>query len=317
MNPLIQLKATSPLLITLALLCFGLLSKVEAVVPAPDGGYPGFNTAEGHQALFNLTTGSANTAVGWYSLFSNTEGNFNTATGAGALLFNTARENTAFGAAALLFNSTGVANTAVGAAALLNNTEGGFNTSIGEFALSHNTTGSNNTANGFQALFSNTSGDRNTATGWQALVNNTGANNNTAHGFEALHNSNSGNNTGIGFDALKRTQLATAILPLAPTRSGTPPVPTTSRWAKVLASPFSLGITISKLATVVLTPMTTPSVLASKEPRRKPLSLAFSVMALSVATYRLTRSPASSVLVLVSPPSGSRRILTPWTRPVK
>ena len=203
MNPLIQLKATSPLLITLALLCFGLLSKVEAVVPAPDGGYPGFNTAEGQNALFSLTTGSANTAVGWYSLFSNTEGNFNTATGAGALLFNTARENTAFGAAALLFNSTGVANTAVGAASLLNNTEGGFNTSIGEFALSHNTTGSNNTANGFQALFSNTSGDRNTATGWQALVNNTGANNNTAHGFEALHNTNSGNNTGIGFDALE------------------------------------------------------------------------------------------------------------------
>jgi uncharacterized coiled-coil protein SlyX len=203
MNPLIQLKATSPLLITLALLCFGLLSKVEAVVPAPDGGYPGFNTAEGQNALFSLTTGSANTAVGWYSLFSNTEGNFNTATGAGALLFNTARENTAFGAAALLFNSIGVANTAVGAASLLNNTEGGFNTSIGEFALSHNTTGSNNTANGFQALFSNTSGDRNTATGWQALVNNTGANNNTAHGFEALHNTNSGNNTGIGFDALE------------------------------------------------------------------------------------------------------------------
>ena len=203
MNPLIQLKTTPPLLIILTLLCFGLLPQAQAVVPTPDGGYPNFNTAEGQNALFSLTTGSANTAVGWYSLFSNTEGNFNTATGAGALLFNTARENTAFGAAALLFNSTGVANTAVGAAALLNNTEGGFNTSIGEFALSHNTTGSNNTANGFQALFSNTSGDRNTATGWQALVNNTGANNNTAHGFEALHNSNSGNNTGIGFDALE------------------------------------------------------------------------------------------------------------------
>ena len=177
--------------------------KAQAVVPPPDGGYPGFTTAEGTNALQSLTTGSANTAVGWRSLFSNTEGNFNTATGAGALLFNTARENTAFGAAALLFNTTGGANTAVGAAALLDNTEGGFNTSIGEFALSHNTTGSNNTANGFQALFSNTSGDRNTATGWQALVNNTGANNNTAHGFEALHNTNSGNNTGIGFDALE------------------------------------------------------------------------------------------------------------------
>jgi Chaperone of endosialidase len=204
MNPMLQCKPTIlPLFIAGVLACFGLLPKALAVVPPPDGGYPGFNTAEGQNALFSLTTGAANTAVGWFSLFSNTDGSFNTATGAGALLFNTARENTAFGAAALLFNSTGVANTAVGAAALLNNTEGGFNTSIGEFALSHNTTGSNNTANGFQALFSNTSGDRNTATGWQALVNNTGANNNTAHGFEALHNSNSGNNTGIGFDALE------------------------------------------------------------------------------------------------------------------
>ena len=204
MNALIRLKKTTPVfVIAFVLAWFAVSPAAQAVVPPPDGGYPGFNTAEGQNALFSLTIGAANTAVGWYSLFSNTEGNFNTATGAGALLFNTARENTAFGAAALLFNSTGVANTAVGAAALLNNTEGGFNTSIGEFALSHNTTGSNNTANGFQALFSNTSGDRNTATGWQALVNNTGANNNTAHGFEALHNSNSGNNTGIGFDALE------------------------------------------------------------------------------------------------------------------
>jgi endosialidase-like protein len=193
---------TNTLIISL-LTGFAFLQAAQAVVPPPDGGYPNFTTAEGTNALQNLTSGAANTGVGWYALFSNTEGNFNTATGAGALLFNTARENTAFGAAALLFNGTGVANTAVGTAALLNNTEGGFNTSIGDFALSQNTTGSNNTANGFQALFSNTSGDRNTATGWQALVNNTGANNNTAHGFEALHNTNAGNNTGIGFDALE------------------------------------------------------------------------------------------------------------------
>ena len=75
MNPLIRLKTTSLLLITLALLYFELLPQAQAVVPPPDGGYPGFNTAEGQNALLNLTTGSANTAVGWYSLFSNTEGN--------------------------------------------------------------------------------------------------------------------------------------------------------------------------------------------------------------------------------------------------
>ena len=70
MNPLIQLKKTTPvLLIALTLVCFGLSPKAQAVVPPPDGGYPGFNTAEGQNALFSLTTGAANTAVGWFSLF--------------------------------------------------------------------------------------------------------------------------------------------------------------------------------------------------------------------------------------------------------
>jgi hypothetical protein len=149
--------------------------KSQAVVPPPDGGYPGFNTAEGQNALFSLTTGSANTAVGWFSLFSDTEGSFNTATGAGALLFNTSDQNTAFGAAALLFNATGFANTAVGAAALLNNIggpvdtpnggAGSFNTAIGVSALSSNTTGSDNTAVGQSALFNNTTGLFNIALG--------------------------------------------------------------------------------------------------------------------------------------------------------
>jgi hypothetical protein len=62
--------------------------KAHAVVPPPDGGYPGFNTAEGTNALKNLTTGVGNAAVGWYSLFSNTDGSFNTALGTGTLLFN-------------------------------------------------------------------------------------------------------------------------------------------------------------------------------------------------------------------------------------
>ena len=30
----------------------------RAVTPEPDGGYPGFNTAEGDNALFSLTTGN-------------------------------------------------------------------------------------------------------------------------------------------------------------------------------------------------------------------------------------------------------------------
>src|SRR5947207_2717172 len=52
------------LLIPLLVTCFVLLPGAQAVVPAPDGGYPGQNTAEGSGALFSLTTGVFNTAVG-------------------------------------------------------------------------------------------------------------------------------------------------------------------------------------------------------------------------------------------------------------
>ena len=176
------------LLIALVLVCFGLLPRAQAVVPPPDGGYPNFNTAEGTNALFSLTTGAANTAVGWSSLSTNAAGSFNTATGAGALLFNTADQNTAFGAAALLFNSIGTENTAVGTTALLSNT--GFqNTAVGAAALLENTTGSSNTAVGRSALGANTASNDNTAVGHQALLQSTGTNNsgggNTAIGRAA------------------------------------------------------------------------------------------------------------------------------------
>jgi Chaperone of endosialidase len=171
--------------LSFAILCLvAVAPTMQAVVPPPDGGYPNFNTAEGQNALFSLTTGSANTAVGWFSLWGNAEGSFNTGTGAGALLFNTADANTAFGAASLLFNTTGINNTAVGAAALLNNTLGVNNTAVGANALSSNsvssgdtTTGgpsSGNTAVGSGALFNNTSGSFNTAIGGGALFNSRG-----------------------------------------------------------------------------------------------------------------------------------------------
>jgi hypothetical protein len=106
-------------LLPLVLACFGLSPKILAVVPAPDGGYPAGNTAEGQSALFSLTTGGFNTAIGYLSLLSNATNNFNTAVGAGTLLANTADQNTATGAAALLSNTTGQFNTANGAFALL------------------------------------------------------------------------------------------------------------------------------------------------------------------------------------------------------
>jgi hypothetical protein len=80
-----------------------LFSNAHAVVPPPDGGYPGGNTAEGTNALLSLTTGQFNTAVGLNSLSTNTTGGFNTAVGESALYSNTVGDrNTAVGGSALL-----------------------------------------------------------------------------------------------------------------------------------------------------------------------------------------------------------------------
>jgi hypothetical protein len=161
-------------LIIISFVCLGLLPRVYAVVPAPDGGYPGGNTAEGQNALFSLTTGGFNAAVGYFSLFANAIGSFNTAVGAGALDLNTADSNTAIGAAALLLNTTGSSNTAIGTDALVYNDIGSVNTAVGTQALFNNNHGGNNTATGFRALYSNTSGDSNCAFGDSALYHNTG-----------------------------------------------------------------------------------------------------------------------------------------------
>ena len=221
MKSSVQPKPAIPLIfITLVLACNGLLPDVQAVVPVPDGGYPGGNTAEGTFALLSLTNGTYNTAVGVFSLLSNTTTSFNTGVGAGTLLANTANNNTATGAGALLSNSTGeknttngafalflntigTVNTAIGDSALLSNTEGNSNTAVGASALFTNTTGSFNTANGFLALTSNTTGGDNTATGVTALFHNTEGNDNTANGLNALNNNTTGDaNTAIGRDAL-------------------------------------------------------------------------------------------------------------------
>jgi hypothetical protein len=187
MNHPIGLKTTTlPLLITLTLLCFGLLPPAQAVVPSPDGGYPGFNTAEGQKALFSLTSGTGNVAVGWGALYSDTQGSLNTAIGTGALLLNIiGDQNTATGAGALLFNNNGIYNTANGAFALHLNTEGDYNTANGFQALFNNTIGGENTATGYQALFRNTTGSDNTANGFGALSTNTTGTGNTALGTAA------------------------------------------------------------------------------------------------------------------------------------
>jgi trimeric autotransporter adhesin len=234
MNPLIELKTATPLIL-LALVCFGLLPKTQAVIPPPDGGYPGGNTAEGTNALFNLTSGINNTAVGAgalqdnttggynvaigeAALASNTTGSFNMAVGTEALRDNTANFNSAIGFRVLFNNTTGRHLTGIGAAALQNNSTASFNTAIGAAALQDNDTGEENTAIGADALAqnnmddntaigafalsSNTTGGHNTATGAGALNSNTESDDNTAVGFQALQKNTASNNTAMGAGAL-------------------------------------------------------------------------------------------------------------------
>ena len=197
------------LLIPLALACFALSPTARAVSPAPDGGYPNGNTAEGTHALFSLTTGDDNTANGSGALYHNTTGFSNTANGFEALYYNTrGYRNTANGGSALYRNTTGTDNTANGDGALSSNTTGFSNTANGSDALSSNTTGKHNTANGDSALLNNTTGTDNTANGDGALAYNTTGNDNTATGVDALQNNTTLNgvsghdNTATGFQAL-------------------------------------------------------------------------------------------------------------------
>ena len=109
------------LLMPLVLAWFALAPTGQAQLPspAPDGGYPGDNTAEGDSALSSVTTsgyfGSNNTAIGSHALFSNTTGENNTANGVEALWLNT----------------TGYYNIALGYSAGLNLTTGNNNIDIG------------------------------------------------------------------------------------------------------------------------------------------------------------------------------------------
>ena len=188
--------------------CFALLPPAQAVLPAPDGGYgPPYygtgNTAEGEDALLNLSSGAFNTATGFRALNSITTGNFNTAIGAGALFFNTGDDNTAVGSGALLSNTTGTRNTAAGESALSNNISGSNNTATGSGALLNNSIGDDNTAVGDGALFRNITGSGNTATGISTLLQNTLGVENTANGFYAMLSNTTGRlNTAIGDRAL-------------------------------------------------------------------------------------------------------------------
>jgi hypothetical protein len=182
------------ILIPILIIGLGVLPKAQALSPAPDGGYPGQNTAEGQSALLHLAGGTYNTALGWASLGFNVTANYNTGVGAATLLNNTADQNTATGAGALLSNTAGVGNTATGAFALFSNTTAFSNTATGASALLNNILGEGNTADGVLALGSNTTGYTNTAIGAHALGSNSTGSNNTALGFGAGGNVTTANN---------------------------------------------------------------------------------------------------------------------------
>ena len=107
MKTLTHLKPTILLIPTaIVLVCFGLSPTATALLPppAPDGGYPGGNTAEGDNALHDVNTavGINNTAVGFNALTADTTGQYNVAIGSGALQSNTTGNfNMAIGTEAL------------------------------------------------------------------------------------------------------------------------------------------------------------------------------------------------------------------------
>ncbi len=218
MNRLVQLKkSTSLFVITLAVLCFGLLPAQATDLGGDIGNYSTAdgvgvllsntgvrNSGFGFNALQRNTTGVSNTATGNYALQYNNTGDGNTAIGVAALVSNTTGSyNTATGLDALAANTTGNYNTATGLDALYTNTFGNYNTATGQGALYANNTGTNNTATGSTALFHNTMGYDNTATGVVALFKNATGHDNTAGGYAALYSSTSGgSNTASGAGAL-------------------------------------------------------------------------------------------------------------------
>jgi len=211
MHSLLQCKATIlPLFIAGVLGCFAISPMALAVVPPPDGGYPGGNTAEGQNALLRRTTGTFNTAIGFDSVVVLTDQSFDTGIGAGALLLDNGGTNTAVGAVALLRNHIASDNNAFGAFALSNNDSSSngsanFNNAFGRNALLNNVDGDENDAFGDDAMEENTTGSQNTAMGDDALDGNTTGTGNTAMGKEAGNSITDGSdnvvlghNAGIG-----------------------------------------------------------------------------------------------------------------------
>ena len=216
------------LLIGLALAWFALSPPAQAVTPPPDGGYPGFNTAEGNFALNSLTTGSSNTATGYRALFSLTTG---TATRPPVLMRSLASQETRQPAAAtrppvltrsfptrplpaypasktrppvlMRFKATQPAPTTRPPVLMRSATTQPATPTRPWVLVRFKATQSKGktAAYGFAALQSNL-GEGNTATGANALQSNADTDFNTACGFAALqHNTTGFSNIALGATA--------------------------------------------------------------------------------------------------------------------
>ena len=155
---LVHFSGCGLLFASLLLTCLALPQKTQAVVPAPNGGYPGFNHGRRYHALKSLTTGVGNAAIGWYSLFKQHGRKLQHCCRCGTLLFNTGdqssghgTQNTAVVRRRFYLIPPALNNIAVGSQALFSNTYNSFNTALGAQALLNNTATSN-TAVGYAAL---------------------------------------------------------------------------------------------------------------------------------------------------------------------
>jgi hypothetical protein len=106
MNPLIQLKKTTPAFLV-AVACFGLLPRAQATMMLG-------NTAYGDHALEGITTGCCDTAIGQNALKDNAMGSNNTAIGFVALYRGTGSNSIALGWRAGIYHMTGDNNIYIG-----------------------------------------------------------------------------------------------------------------------------------------------------------------------------------------------------------
>ena len=110
------------LLIPLILVCFAFAPQAQAVLPAPDGGYPGIQHGRRQRLLFSTSSAVLETQqLAVSALFFNVDWLIQYRLLASIAGSQPADANTAVGAAALLFNAAGTRNTAVGADALFFN----------------------------------------------------------------------------------------------------------------------------------------------------------------------------------------------------